>query len=72
MNDQFITPHETLQLHELLTLKNLSLTKAITMSPLVEDNELKSIMKESVSAEQVQIGELRAYMEQSYVAKCNQ
>ncbi|MBK1811130.1 spore coat protein [Clostridium sp. YIM B02505] len=72
MNEQFITPHETLQLHELLTLKNLSLTKAITMSPLVEDIELKSIMKESVSAEQVQIGELRAYMEQSYVAKYNQ
>lgn len=72
MNDQFITPHETLQLHELLTLKNLSLTKAITMSPLVEDNELKSIMQESVSAEQIQIGELRAYMEQSYVAKYNQ
>ncbi|GFP75795.1 spore coat protein [Clostridium fungisolvens] len=72
MNEQFITPHETLQLHELLTLKNLSLTKAITMSPLVEDNELKSIMKESVSAEQIQIGELRAYMEQSYVAKYNQ
>jgi similar to spore coat protein len=70
MNNRFITPHETLQLHELLTLKNLSLTKAITMSPLVEDNELKSIMKENASAEQIQIGELRAYMEQSYVAKC--
>lgn len=72
MNNQFITPHETLQLHELLTLKNLSLTKAITMSPLVEDNELKSIMKENVSGEQIQIGELRAYMEQSYVAKFNE
>ncbi|GFZ29494.1 spore coat protein CotF [Clostridium zeae] len=72
MKERFITPHESLQLHELLTLKNLCLTKAFTKSPLVEDNELKSLKKESVSAEQIQIGELRAYLEQSYVAKYNQ
>lgn len=36
--------HETLELHELLTFKNLCLTKTTTMSALVQDEELKNLL----------------------------
>ncbi|WP_238475794.1 spore coat protein [Clostridium manihotivorum] len=71
MCGQYITPHEVIQLHELITLKNLSLTKCITMSPLVSDDELKTIIKDNIPAEQLQIRELKAYMDQSAVAQNN-
>jgi similar to spore coat protein len=45
---KYLGLHETLDLHELLTFKNLCLTKAATMSVLVQDPELKAIMSEDV------------------------
>lgn len=36
--------HETLETHELLTLKNVSLTKISLMEPLVQDEKLKTIL----------------------------
>ena len=45
---KYLGLHETLDLHELLTFKNLCLTKASTMSVLVQDPELKTIMSEDV------------------------
>lgn len=68
MEQQGIAPHETMQLHELLTLKNLCLTKSVTMSPLVSDAELKSILQQDVTTTQQHIKELRELMEQSSVA----
>lgn len=68
MNKQSITPHETIQLHELLTLKNLCLTKSVTMSPLISDDELKSILKQDITLTQQHIKELRGLMEQSSIA----
>lgn len=49
MDQQTIAPHETMQLRELLTFKNLCLTKSVTMSPLVSDQELKSILQNDVN-----------------------
>jgi similar to spore coat protein len=37
--------HETLDAREILTAKNLSVTKAATMSGLVQCKELKAILK---------------------------
>ncbi|AWK52858.1 spore coat protein [Clostridium beijerinckii] len=66
MDEQGITLNESIQLHEILTLKNLCLTKSITMSPLVSDNELKTILQQDVTVSKQHIEELRELME-----KCN-
>lgn len=62
---QGLAPNERMQLHEILTLKNLSLTKSITMSPLVSDEELKTILKNNIQMSQIHIKELRGYLEQA-------
>jgi similar to spore coat protein len=46
---KYLALHETLDLHELLTFKNLCLTKATTMSVFAHDPELKAIMSEDVA-----------------------
>lgn len=66
MNEQGITLNESIQLHEILTFKNLCLTKSITMSPLVSDNELKTILQQEVTVSKQHIEELRELME-----RCN-
>lgn len=68
MDQQGFAPNETIQLHELLTFKNLCLTKSFTMSPLVSDDELKSILKQDVNAAQEHIKELKGLMEKSSIA----
>ncbi|MFT4412402.1 hypothetical protein ACLM5H_00945 [Fredinandcohnia humi] len=47
---QYLGLHETLELHELLTFKNLCLTKAFTMSGLVQDAQLKTILLNDVDS----------------------
>ncbi|MFS0865140.1 hypothetical protein [Fredinandcohnia sp. 179-A 10B2 NHS] len=42
--------HETLEVHELLTFKNLSITKSITMSKLVQDPQLRAILSNDVDS----------------------
>lgn len=71
MNQQGFAPNETIQLHELLTFKNLCLTKSFTMSPLVSDDELKSILQQDVNTAQQHIKDLKGLMEQSSIASSN-
>ncbi|HWO75267.1 MAG TPA: hypothetical protein VNM69_05015 [Bacillus sp. (in: firmicutes)] len=40
--------HETLEAHELLVFKNLSLTKSVTMKSFVQDEELKALLVNDV------------------------
>lgn len=63
-----MAPNETIQLHELLTLKNLCLVKSITMSPLVSDEELKGILKQDAATTEQHIRELKNLMEKSEIA----
>jgi similar to spore coat protein len=65
MTQQCIAPHESVQLHEILTFKNLCLTKSLTMSKLVSDEELKSIMKADANLGEEHVRELRALMEEA-------
>lgn len=65
MEQQLITLQETMQLHELLTFKNLSLTKTVTMSPLISDEELKSIIKKDTATTHKHIQELSELMKNS-------
>ena len=68
MDQQSLAPFETIQLSELLTFKNLCLTKSVTMSPLVSDKELKSILQNDVSASKQHIEELSGLLKHSYIA----
>ncbi len=63
-----LAPNETMQLHEILTLQDLCLTKAITMSPLVSDIKLKNLIKNDIQTTQIHVKELRGYLEQSMIA----
>ena len=63
MDEQSLTINESIQLHEILTFKNLCLTKSITMSPLVSDDELKSIIQQEITVAKAHIEELRGFME---------
>lgn len=67
MDQQTITPNETMQLHELLNLKNLCLTKSITMSILISDDELKSILQNDISKSKQHIKDLSELMSHSPV-----
>jgi similar to spore coat protein len=46
---KFLALHEILDVHELLTFKTLCLTKAVTMSAFVKDEELKDILVSDVA-----------------------
>jgi similar to spore coat protein len=54
--------HETLDLHELLTFKNLCLTKATTMSVFAQDPELKAILSEDVATGTQHIQRLQEFL----------
>jgi similar to spore coat protein len=69
MHQQGIAPHESIELHELLTFKNVCLTKAVAMSILVSDDELKLILKQDADSTQQHIKELRGFIEQSSISK---
>ncbi|AAK78592.1 spore coat protein CotF [Clostridium acetobutylicum] len=57
--------HETMELHELLTFKNLCLTKTTVMTGLVSDPNLKSILQDDISTTKRQIGELKELIKDS-------
>jgi len=46
---KFLALYETLDVHELLTFKSLCLTKAVTMIPFVQDEELKDILVNDIA-----------------------
>jgi similar to spore coat protein len=54
--------HETLEVHEILTFKNLCLTKSTTMSGLVQDEELKTILSDDVASGTKFIKHLQGYL----------
>jgi similar to spore coat protein len=59
-----IAPHEVMELHELLTFKNLCATKSATMAGLVKDEELKGMLQQDFTASQSHIKELQTLMQQ--------
>lgn len=62
INTQYLAPHETYELHELLTFKNLCLTKSVTMSGLAQDQELKNILSRDVSKSTEEIQRLQQFI----------
>ncbi len=62
MTTQYLAPHETYELHELLTFKNLCLTKSATMSGLAQDQELKSILEQDATKTKGQIQRMTQFI----------
>ncbi|MCM2531329.1 hypothetical protein NDK43_01410 [Neobacillus pocheonensis] len=54
--------HETLEVHELLTFKNLCLTKVTTMSALVQDDELSAILSNDMTTGTQHIQQLQRFL----------
>ncbi|MBT2624114.1 hypothetical protein J7I81_01725 [Bacillus sp. ISL-32] len=54
--------HETLDLHELLVFKNLCLTKSSTMTGLVQDQELRDILKQDALKTRRQVERLQSLL----------
>jgi similar to spore coat protein len=54
--------HETLEVHELLTFKNLCLTKSTTMSALAQDEELKTLLVNDVDTGTQHIQQLQQFI----------
>lgn len=51
--------HETLEVHEILTLKQSAILKAYAMKSLVEDDTLKQILDNDVQTSEKAIKELQ-------------
>ncbi|HEY9059962.1 MAG TPA: spore coat protein [Pseudobacteroides sp.] len=60
-----IAPHETFELHELLTFKNVCATKSSAMAGLVKDEELRTLMQQDFTVSQGQIKELQDLIQSS-------
>ncbi len=54
--------HETLEVHELITFKNLCLTKAFIMSKFAQDPELKVILSTDVVSGRQHVGLLQEFI----------
>ncbi|MBU9721301.1 MULTISPECIES: hypothetical protein [Bacillaceae] len=61
--------HERLELHEILTFKNLCLTKATTMKGLVGCEQLKDILSDDVKAGKQHIKQLSNLLEKGDVSQ---
>jgi similar to spore coat protein len=54
--------HETLELHELLTFKNLCLTKSTAMSAFAQDEELKQLLNQASQMDRQNIQTLQGFL----------
>lgn len=59
---KYLALHETLDLQELLTFKNLCLTKAATMSKLAQDEELSAILVDDAATGVRHIQQLQKFI----------
>lgn len=60
-----IAPHETFELHELLTFKNICATKSSAMAGFIKDEELKTLIQQDFNISQNHIRELMDLLEKS-------
>lgn len=62
MPDGVLALHETMELHELLTFKNVCMTKSTTMQVLVSDNPLKQLLQTCADKDREHIRDLRGLL----------
>lgn len=56
--------HEGLELHELMTFKNLCVTKSTVMMGLVNDQELRSLLQQDIQAGTRSIQQIQSLIQQ--------
>jgi similar to spore coat protein len=71
MDDKKMTTHEILQLHEILTLKNVDITKSVTMLPLISDNKLKDLVQQHINSNEEKARELKKIIEKDHYELMN-
>jgi similar to spore coat protein len=59
---KYLALHETLDVHEILSFKNLCLTKATTMSAFAQDEELKNLLANDVTSGTRHIEQLQQFL----------
>ncbi|KKI92899.1 spore coat protein [Bacillus sp. SA1-12] len=59
-----LAPHEKLEIHELLTLKTVCVTKSTAMLELADDEKLKEILKEDAQLSATAIEELKEILKE--------
>jgi similar to spore coat protein len=62
MTAKGLAMHETLELHELTVFKTCCLTKSSTMSALVTDPELKTLMQRDVATSKKHVQDLQGLL----------
>lgn len=65
LTDKRIAPHETFELHEILTFKNVCATKTSAMVGFVHDEELRTLFEHDFVTTQEHIKELQDLMQSS-------
>ncbi len=68
MNNNRIAAHESFELHELITFKNVCATKSSVMAGLVKDEELKALLNQELNTSQEHIRELQDLIQLSAFA----
>lgn len=54
--------HETMELHELLTFKNVCMTKSMTMQALVSDQRLNQLLETCAQTDKKHISDLQGLL----------
>ncbi|GMA60474.1 hypothetical protein NZD89_12740 [Alicyclobacillus fastidiosus] len=62
MAEKAFALHETMELHELLTFKNVCMTKSSTMRALVSDGHLNSLLETCAATDRQHIQELQGLL----------
>lgn len=58
--------HETLEIHELLNLKTITMTKSKMLQGLVFDQELKALLQQDVEESMVAVNILQRLLNKTY------
>lgn len=64
-NKTQLAPHETLELHELLSSSVLGVKKANATLNMVNDEELKNFLQTSLNSKKSSIQELQGFLKQN-------
>ncbi|MBU5483494.1 hypothetical protein KQI86_04075 [Clostridium sp. MSJ-11] len=64
-NQTKLAPHETLELHELLSSSVLGVKKANATLNMVNDEELKNFLQTSLNSKKSSIQELQGFLKQN-------
>lgn len=66
MNNQNLTVHEALEIHELMQFKTVCAHKAAAMSPMVQDPALQTLLTQDVQMSKQQLQQLQQLLSTTF------